>query len=203
MASRTSICNIALARIGVSRRLNNVDTERSLEAQTMRTFIDEDIAYVLRDFPWPWATAYVNLSLVAGSASEMANADWRYSYRYPTDCMYARRLVLEQLGRDNPNPPKWRIGRDSQGKLIFTNEEDAVLEYTQRIDDVAEFDSMFVSQLAWKLGAGAAPSLSRVKNMAETCMSIYEIDKTKAQSRALNEAQQSDPQEAEMIRARD
>ena len=203
MATKTDVLNIALARIGVSKRVQNIDTERSIYAETARTLIDEDIKYVLRDFPWPFATAYVDLALVDGSTTENAVSDWRYSYRYPSDCLYARRIVVATVGRNNPAPPPFRIGRDSQGKLIYTNEPEAELEYTYAITEVSEFDAIAVSQLAWKLGAGISPSLSRVKGIAEVCMAMYEVDKAKAQSRSLNEGQQDDPIEAEAIRARE
>lgn len=203
MASKTQIVNIALGRIGSSKQVANVDTERSREAILGRTLFDDDVLYVLRDFPWPWATSYVDLALVDGSSTEMANKDWQYAYRCPSDCVFARRIVVEGLGRNDPKPPPFKLGRDSQGRLIFTHEADATLEFTSTIAEPSEFDPMFVSQLAWKLGAGFAPSLSRIKGMAETCMQMYEIDKTKAQSRALNEGQQEEPIEAEMIRARE
>lgn len=203
MASKTKIANLALGRIGASKQIRNVDTETTREAVVTRLFMDEDILFVLRDFPWPWATAYVALALVAGSTTENAVPDWRYAYRYPTDCLYARRIAIESLGRNNPKPPPFRIGRDAQGKLIYTNEPEAVLEYTAQITDPEEFDPMFTSMLAWKVGAGQAPSLSRIKDMAETCMQMYEIEKTKAQSRALNEGQQEDPIESELVRSRD
>lgn len=203
MASKTQIVNIALSRIGSGKQVTNVDTGRDRESIQSRTLFDDDVLYVLRDFPWPWATAYADLALVSGSATEMANPDWRYAYRYPSDCVYARRIAIEGLGRSNAEPPPFRLGRDAQGRLIFTNEETASLEFTITISEPSEFDPMFVSQLAWKLAAGLAPSLSRIKGMAATCMEMYEIDKTKAQSRALNESEQEEPNEAEMIRARE
>jgi hypothetical protein len=161
------------------------------------------VLYVLRDFPWPWATAYADLALVGGSSTVKVNNDWQYSYRYPSDAVFARRIVRDSIGRQDPNPAPYRMGRDSQGRLIFTNEANAQLEYTSSIDDPAEFDSMFVSMLAWKIGSSLAPSLSRIEKMAQSCMAMYEVDKSKAESRALNESQQEDPLEAELIRARD
>ena len=203
MASKTQIVNIAMARIGASKQLANVDTDTSREAIMARTFFDDDVKFVLRDFPWPWATSYADLAVVAGSTTTRAIRDWQYSYRYPSDCLYVRRLVVDGIGRDDPNPAPYSIGRDSQGRLIYTDEPTAQIEYTVAIDDTAEFDPMFVSMLAWKVGSGLAPALSKIKGMAESCISIYEIEKTKAEARALNEAQQSQPLEAETIRARD
>ena len=77
---------------------------------------------------------------------------------------------------DDRTPRPTPIGRDSQGRLIYTDEPTAQIEYTVAIDDTAEFDPMFVSMLAWKVGSGLAPALSKIKGMAESCISIYEIE---------------------------
>lgn len=203
MASKTQIANIALSRAGVTKQLSDLVTDTSREAIIVRTNFDDDVDFTLRDFPWPFATAYADPALVAGSDTSRAVRDWQYAYRYPSDCLFVRRLVVEALGRNNPDPPPFKIGRDGQGRLIYTNERDAQIEYTSRVTDESEFDSIFVSMLAWKLTADVAPGLSRIKGMAEMAMQMYEIDKTKAQSRALNEGQQEKPLESEAIRARD
>ena len=203
MSSRTQICNLALTKIGVSKLISNVDTDTTREAVVMRTLLDQEIDFTLRDFPWPFATQYASLALVAGSETEGANYDWRYAYRYPTNCMYVRRIVVPAVGRRDPNPPPFRVGRDDQGRLIYSNIADAQLEYTARITSSEEFDSMFVGALSWKLAGGAAPPLSRISGIAEKCMQAYEFEKTKAQSRALNEQQQEEPLESEFMRARE
>lgn len=194
---------MASTRIGVSKLLSNVDTETSTLAITARTNFDSDVRYVLRDFPWPWATQYATLALVDGSTTENAVTDWRYSYRYPSECLFARRLCVENVGRNNTSPPAFRVGRDSQGKLIYTNEPEAELEFTAMIDDCEEFDALFVSMLAWKVGASLAPSQSRIKDILQFCLQAYDYEKSKAASRALNESQQDEPIEAESIRARE
>ncbi len=202
MSSKTQIGNIALARIGSAKQVSNIDTEQRTEARTLRLFYEDDRKFVLRGFPWPFATSYAVLNLVDGSSTDPVNYDWQYAYRMPSDCLFVRRIVTVN-GRNEVNPPPFRVGRDDQGKLIYTNESDAQIEYTADVDDPEEFDSLFVSALSWKLGAGAAPSLSRIKDMAQTCMQMYLVDLSYAQSRALNESQQEQPVEAETIRARD
>ncbi len=202
MASKTQIANVAIARIGASKQISNVDTDKGREAITARLFFDDDVKYVLRDFPWPFATAYTTLALVSGTASVPANNDWQYAYRMPSDCLYARRIATTE-GRNSANPPPFRVGRDAQGKLIYTNKVEAQLEFTVNITDSQEFDPMFASMLSWKLGAGLAPSLSRIKDMADTCMKMYELERSKAAARALNEGQQEVPIESELIRSRD
>jgi hypothetical protein len=201
VTSKTQIVNIALMRMGVSQSVANVDTENSREALSARLIFNDERDFVLRDFPWPFATAYAELGLGSGSATSPANRDWTFAYRYPSDCMFARRLVTEN-GRNDTNPPPFRLGRDAQGRLIFTNEQDAQLEYTASVTDAGEFDPLFVSMLAWRLAASMAPSLSRLKDMAKTALEMYAVDKSTAQARALNEQQQEQPAESEFISAR-
>lgn len=199
MASDTQIANIALTRMGVDKAIANLTTEQSKEAALIRRIYEDERKYVLRDFPWPWASAYAEPGLVGGSASEAVNGDWQYSYRYPPDCLFVRRIVRASKGREDPHPPPFRVGRDASGRLIFTDETEIEIEYTVDVTDPEEYDTMFVSMLAWKLAAVAAPAMSRVKDMSQTAMQMYEIDKTKAQSRALNEGQDPPALEAEWI----
>lgn len=201
--NKTTIVNIALGRIGSSKQVANVDTDRSNEAVQARTFFEPAVRFTLRDFPWPFATAYADLALVSGSSTEAANNDWQYSFRLPPDCIFARRIAVEGVGRNNPNPPPFRTGRDEQGSLLFTDEPEVNLEYTTYVDDPEAFDDVFASALSWKLGADLAPALSRIKDMAKTCMQMYQIDLTKAEARALNEGQDDVPQESEFVRARE
>lgn len=201
MASKTQVGNLALIRIGVSKSVANVDTERSVEALALRLLFDDERDYCLRDFPWPWARKYATAELVKGSSTVPTNLDWIYAYRYPSDCLFVRRLVTGN-GRQEQVPPPYAIGRDDQGRLIFSNRELAELEYTSRVTDPEEFDSLFVSMFAWKLGSSLAPSLSRLANVAVQCMQMYEIEKTKAQSRAMNEGQAEKAPDAEWVRDR-
>lgn len=202
MSSKTQVLNVALGRIGSTKQVANIATDRSKEAILARLFFDDEVAFILRDFPWPFATAYVALALVAGGSGTPANNDWQYSYRYPSDCVFARRIATT-AGRNNANPPPFRVGRDSQGKLIYTNEATPTLEYTMLVTDTAEFDGMFTSMLAWRLGADLAPGSSRIGGMVDKCMNAYEFEKSKATARSLNEGQQEEPIESEMLRSRD
>lgn len=203
MASKAQIVNIGLVRIGSNLQVANIDTETSRPAIAARLIWDDDVRYVLRAFPWPWARAFATLALVGGTASTPVNNRWQYSYRYPSNCLFARQLIVEGAERANAKPPPFQLGRDSQGRLIFTDEAEAELEYTVEITDPGEFDSMFVSMLAWKIGAGLAPSLSRIDGMEKKCTAMFLAEKAIAEATALNESQQDEPLEAEAIRARD
>lgn len=198
MASKTQICNVTLSRIGVTKLIVNIETDRSKEGIALRLVFDDEVQYVLRDFPWPFATSYKQLNLVAGSQASPVSNDWIFAYRYPSDCLFARRLVTIN-GRADVNPPPFRVGRDTQGKLIYTNEADAELEYTVSVTETAEFDAMFRSALSWRLGKSIAPSSSRIKGIVDTCEEQYQIELSSAQRAALNEQQQEVPPESTLI----
>jgi hypothetical protein len=186
MATEVQIFNLCLKWLGSDKPIASFSEASKAAAIANDSFaVQRD--YVLRDFPWPFATRYKTLNLVDG-LDEAYNEDYQYAYRYPAGCLFVRRIVTA-LGRTDPHPPAFAIAEDDQGGLILTDVEDAKIEYTHAVTDAGRFDPMFVVMLAWKLASVAAPSLSRVEKMAETAMKMYEIEKTKAQSRAANEGQ--------------
>lgn len=200
MSSKTNIANLTLFHLGSSQLITDVDTENSLEASSFRAIYDQQRDYVLRDFPWPFARAYADLALVS-DPTETVNNDWTYAYRYPAGCLEVRRIVTVK-GRSDTQPPPYTIGRDDQGRLIYTDEQDATIEYTVQILDPEEFDSIFVEALSWKIGAILAPVLPRLADKATTANQMYAFEISKAASRALNEEQAEEPREAEWISGR-
>lgn len=291
------IFHLALTRIGVLKNAAGIASEITFEALWPRVNFADERDYVLRDFPWPWATKYRTLTKIAGTAVTVpatvpANDDWDFVYRYPTDCLFARRIVTTS-GRQETDPPRFRIGRDFaaqntaattvtlttgagwtttdtitvtasvaatfvaadvgryvevesgsdrvrilivtftsgtvvsgtpditvptslrstalttwskvfyDGRVIYTQQDDAVLEYSLQVTDPAEFDSFFVSMLAWKIAATLSPALAKDPKTAPAMMQMYLVEKSAAQSRALNEGQLEAPLEAEWTRARE
>lgn len=203
MSVKTEICNNALIRLGVTKLIANVDTENSNNARAFRAIFDGERDFVLADFPWAFAKTYEALGLVDGSETEPTNYDWRYAYRMPADCATPRRLSTTRDGRQSATPPAWEPGQDSDGLLIFTDEEDAVLEYTALVTNVGRFDPIFRSALAWRLAKSLAAPLSRIKDIVQVCNNQYEIEIDKARSRSLNARQSDPPLPSEFERARD
>lgn len=191
------ICNMALGHLGHTKFIASL-TEPSLAADLCELYYEPARDFVLEDFPWPFATKYVTLGLV----EEDPNDDWTYSYRYPDDCVYARRIVNE-IGRTNPNPPPFKVGADDDGRLIYTDEEDAILEYTKLVTDTNLFPAVFAMATSWYLASLIAPGLAKDKKQALNCLQIYGVVKGTAEARQLNEQQQSVEPESEAIRARE
>jgi hypothetical protein len=143
-----------------------------------------------------WSTAEAD-------APDYANGDWRYGYRWPSDCVFARRLVDAAVGRAfSPTPIEFRVGRDENGLLLYTNQPDAVLEYTMLDCTDLWSDDLFLDAFTWRLAAVMAPSLERAQKTALECWQMAEATIRVAATVASNEGQQPAPGDADWIRNR-
>jgi hypothetical protein len=134
------------------------------------------------------------------------NGDWLFAYRWPDDCLYVRRVVpanSEGTGRQyNPNPPKFRIGRDENGLLIYANEQELEIEYTM-LDCVDLWSNdLFLDAFTWRLAAMAAPSLERAQKTVGECLQLFEYSLHVAQTNDLKESQQEPEGDPDWIRGR-
>lgn len=191
--------NMALSRIGISKRIASLATDNTLEAAMARAHILEDVNATLRAFDWPFATRYASLVLVAGTATVPVNQDWQYSYRAPNAMIKARRLVNQDGSQRNfdRNPPKFKVGSDDIGPLIFTNDVATaalplVLEYTIRNLCPAFYgDAMFRNALAWRFAESLAPTLSKDTKKQDYCRARFEAAIAAAKVPAAQEQQQA------------
>ena len=63
--SVVDICNVALTRIGSTQRITAITPPfNTNEAAQCALFYPQCRDELLRDFPWPWASAYVELTQV-------------------------------------------------------------------------------------------------------------------------------------------
>lgn len=162
-AGVVAVVNRALIRIG-ARTVANLTTEQSREAIEAALVFEAELRAVLRDFPWPFATRYAqNLVLVGGSIAERYNADWHFAHRLPADVVLVRRLVTHSGREFDPEPPRFRVGSDAQGPLLFSHLAAPVIEYTARFPCLVDAsDALFQEALSWKLASTLAPSLAHV-----------------------------------------
>lgn len=201
MATQVGICNQALSLIGVAKEIANIETEKSAEAQACRRFYDDTLDEVLRDFPWPHAMVTTALGLVA----EDPNDEWKFSYQYPTDCLMAHRILSALRPETRSSRIPYKIGYASTGRLIYTDREDAELQYTVRNVDPTTYPPDFSFCLALLLAAKIAPRLTAGDpfSIMNKVMAMYEAQKMRARGNAANEEQPDEEADAEMIRARE
>lgn len=190
---------MALSHLGISREVA-IDTENSAEANACRRFFDIARDASLQEFPWPFATKIDDLSLV----EEDPNEEWGYSYRYPSDCFNLRRILSGTRIDTKDTRIPYRISKDSTGKLIFTDLEEAQAEWTVRITDAAEFSPTFALALSFRLAVYIAPRLmaGNSSKRQQELMQLYMMHGEKAADLAANEEQPDIPPESEFITGR-
>ena len=201
MASSTEICNQALRHLGVSKTIANLETSQESEAATCRAFYETTRDATLRDFNWPFATKIIELGLV----EENPNDEWTYAYRYPSDCINFRRLQSGIRNETSAQRIPYKISRDDAGRLIFTDQQNAVAEYTMRITAAEEFTPDFVLALSFHLAMYIGPQINGAENTQaiERCERMYNFLMSKAQAQAGNEEQPDSLPEAEYIQVRE
>jgi len=195
---KIEICNMALSRIGASP-IETLD-EPSEPARKCLQFYEHDRRVVLRRFPWSWATRRVELAQV-----QTKPQDYQYAFRYPSDCVYLRKLyIFNEEGRLVPFPEfvQYKILSDGEGKVLYTNFERVLAEYTADIRDVSIMDEIFCEALSWKLAASIAFKLTGNAQIAQMATQEYERMVYHAIAEAENEQNVRTPELLTFIRAR-
>lgn len=203
MASNTEIANIAISHLGSGKDIGDLDSENSPEANAVRRFYNTARDEVLRDFPWPFATKYVALGLVASNPDDVAD-EWDYSYRYPSDCLYLRRIASGSRNDSRQSRVNYIVSQDDQGLLILTDMQDACMQYTVRVTDESRFSPDFVMAFSYLLAFYTAPRITAGDpfNLQDRTIKAYFQALSKARANAINEEQVDEEVESEYIRER-
>lgn len=200
MAFDTELANLALGHIGVNKEIADIETEQSREAKACRRFWDVCLEQVLRDHPWGFATKVADLNLV----EEDPNTDWLFSYRYPSDCLFVRKMLSGVNITTQFDAIDYKLSKDDTGRLIMTNQEDAVAEYTVLITDWNQVPSDFKMAFSFRLGMYICPSLSAGDpfKIKADLQQQYLVEISKAEANSINEESNDPDIDSEFVRAR-
>lgn len=214
--SEALLCRMALSRIGAVASINTLDTnvDTSVECAACNLWYPQERDATLTDWPWPWAQGSSVLAQI--NTLYPATPEYQYSYRYPTDCLVATRVVETvtpqaatsppqttgigaaiQSGDNqwwlrpegDPNPWSFRIGSDASGRLVLTDLANASLIYTRSLTDPTLFAADFVSLLAWRLAIPLALELAVSEARATRAEKGYKAELMKTRARFANEGQ--------------
>ncbi len=199
--SKTEICNMALAHLGVSKPIADLDTDRDKTAQACRIFYDTALRATLRDFAWPFATKFIDLALV----EETPTDEWDYSYQYPTDCLKIRRIMSGVRNDDRQTRAPYKFVQTTGSKVIYTDVENCSIEYTMYNEDVESYPDDFVLALSRRLSAYIAPMVTGGDpfKLQEKNLTLYMMELRIAQANAGDEEQMEETPNAEHLRVRD
>lgn len=199
-ASKTEICNISLGHVGMGVEVADVDTERSAEARACRRFYDTALRATLRDFNWPFAVTFADLSLI----EEEPNDDWGYSYGLPVDCMKIIKILSGVRNQTRNQKVPYELSHGDSYTQILTDQEDAVLKYVKYTDNTARYTHDFVLAFSWRLASYIAPKLTKGDpfKLKEHCLAMYSAELSMAKGNALNEEQPDQDADGELVSSR-
>lgn len=143
-ASKTSIANRCLAKIGETR-VSNIANDSSKKALTINEMWDQVRDALMKSYPWNFAVKRTSLALDGTSPK------WEYNNRYlfPVDF-----LSLLEIRRD----PEFEI----IGNYIETNEGAPLkIKYIARIEDVGLWDAMFNEAMAAQLAVETVEAITQ------------------------------------------
>lgn len=177
--SETSICNMALTRIG--HDFISSLTESTKAGRLCNLHYEPTRDALLRSHPWNFAVRRAELSQIAN----VPTYEFGYAYALPTDFLRMVRTQSEAEGDNFEYRIEGQLG--SSSKVLVTDEGTMKIEYIAKITDPTAFDAAFVDVLAQRLAAEIAVPLTDNANMAANHWRIYQ-DK-------LREARNMDAQE--------
>lgn len=200
MATKVEICNLASTHLGVGHSISNFDTDQSEEGQAYRAVYDIALKVVLREYPLTFTTKITALALI----EEDPNTEWQYSYRYPVDCIAIRRILSGSRADTRQSRIPYKIGADSQGIVIWTDQENAEMEYTYYANNPNYYPSDFVLAFSYYLAhiVSKRISVGDQFKLGDRAYQMYLIEISRAAAAGFNESQSEEEIESEFIRTR-
>lgn len=190
--SEVKVCNLALSYLGESP-ITSLDplVDSSLTASLCARFYPTTRDDLLGRRAWSFATKRKTLIAVDSEWTE-----WNYAYGVPADCL--RPDAVQVAGADSDYATggtsvypvsvettiaptqmpriEFQIEQDSEGnRILYTDQEDAVLRYTAKVCDVTAFPAWFTKALAWLLAADLAGALIKGDKGAEQVMRFTQM----------------------------
>jgi hypothetical protein len=199
MATQVSICNMALSNIGIKKQISAID-DPNQEAEMCLLHYDVALEEALAEGDWGFARRRVDLVTEAGTPPE----PWAYQYQYPSNCAAIRRIDDERASRHSDSRiPFTTETNDSNARIVFTDQEDAVVIYTRLETTPTLYSAAFVRYMSWVLASKIAMPLTGDEDLAEGAekMAMHELEK--AFSKNLENEQEPPEPQASWISARE
>lgn len=196
-SSEVQICNMALGHVGISIFIDSL-SEQSQQATVCNLFYEPCRDMALADFDWNFARRRVALADLGTPPT-----NWLYRYALPADCLAVRYLVVpgSREPRANQRIP-YEIAEEGEVRVLYTDQEEAELVYTRRVENPNLFSAQFVKALAQLLASEIAIPLSAVQGLGDRAFKMYRQLKSEAETASLNEHQEGLEADCEFLTGR-
>ena len=185
MASRISICNLALARVGHARAIASFE-EASAEGNYCRQFYDVDRREMLRSHAWNFAVKVVSLA----ASDESPEYGFLYRYQLPSGCLRPLELTnlasvttaatgiygageLYNLSTSRLSVPQ--VAYRIIGRELMTNMENAKLAYVYDEEETNKFTDSFINALTLRMASDMAAVIVKNATMQKNLLQMYQM----------------------------
>lgn len=195
MATKTDLCNRAILSLR-GAPITNIDQDSTTEALSCKVFYDQVLRGLFEDFEWPFATTNAPLAKVSDNPTE----EWVCGYAYPVD---AARLI--KISNSSGAIARYSVAYSKQGRVIYTNEENAGIVYVKVITDTGLYPALFQAAFSAKLASAIAVSVcdgDLLKSLGDRAEAQYEMYIAKAKASAKNELQVPNNVDSGMVTSR-
>ena len=151
--SNTSICNMALGRLG-AKRINDYSdsSESSVEAIQCRLHYEQTRDALIRSHEWRCTRCRATLSENATTP----DFEWDHAYDLPADFLRMRPVYEGAPANENIH-----YSYALEGKQLLSNEDSIELRYIKKVTDPTEFDPLFIEVLVLQLAIKMVMPLSQ------------------------------------------
>lgn len=175
--------------------------EESLEARECTRVYDQCVEELLEINEWGFAGRRVKLALAENDRPH----EWAYAYAMPNDCGTPRRVVpdFDGLGLPvaiggEPYGERWMASKKLTDYIIedatlYTNVEDATLEYGARTIAEAQMSALFVRALALEIASRIVMPIKKSREIKGDLIKQAELAKERAMADDKNRQPQITP----------
>ena len=173
------IYNLALSALLLSKEISDVDTDTSNEVRILNTHWNIAFQATLQDLDLDSTMQPLTLELLESLVDE----PWTYAYKYPTNCLFLRRIKSLQITDNKSTHISKQTGIWTNKKAIFTDQKEAVAECIPKSLPLDVLSPMAALAIAYKLAFLSAPLLvgKGAAKLRRTIQEDYLIAKSEAQ----------------------
>lgn len=196
--TEAQICNLALLKVGQREQILSLG-ENSASAQACAIAYPQARDSLLASWPWRFAAYRATLALLAN----VERSGWEYAYALPADCLEARSVYPG--ARVVPEESKVPFAIEHEpgvGRVLLTDQEDAELLYTRKVETVVLYPPLFVEALAAKLAIELAFGHAVKPALADQLLKSAELALSRACASELRQGQQGPALEPSNVRVR-
>lgn len=185
MYSKETIYELALSALLLDREVSEVATDESNEIRVLNTHYQIALNSTLSDLDLDSTST----TKILEKKAQLEEGEFKCVYRYPTDCVFLRRIVSGCATDNRYSHIAKRTGMYNGQKCIFTNHENAELEYISNDILLSELSPMLGLAVAYKLAYLSAPLITGkgAKRLRNDIKEDYLLAKHDAQENDSNE----------------